>query len=64
VDQITVAITQIDKVTQQNAAGAEQSASASEELAAQTKSVKSVVRELQILVDGTRKASGVGCDEQ
>ena len=52
VDQITTAITQMDKVTQQNAAGAEESASAAEELAAQAQAVKGMVGELVVLVRG------------
>jgi len=58
VDQINSAVSQMDKVTQQNAAGAEESASAAEQLSAQSETVKSVVDELTSLVRGT--ASGHG----
>jgi hypothetical protein len=43
----------MDKVTQQNAANAEESASASEELSAQAESMNDVVGELVTLVSGT-----------
>ena len=42
----------MDKVTQQNAANAEESASASEELSAQAESMKEVVNQLVALVGG------------
>ena len=54
VDQVNTAVSQMDKVTQSNAAGAEESASASEELSAQANTVKGVVDELAALVGGTR----------
>ena len=50
VDQVNTAVAQMDKVTQGNAAGAEESASAAEELSAQAVSVNSVVGELASLV--------------
>ena len=46
VKQIGTSVSQIDKVTQQNACSAEEAASASEELAAQAGVVRSVVEEL------------------
>ncbi|MCL2330064.1 MAG: methyl-accepting chemotaxis protein [Phycisphaerae bacterium] len=52
VDQINAAISQMDKVTQSNAASAEESASASEELASQAHSLKSMIGELIALVQG------------
>jgi methyl-accepting chemotaxis protein len=58
VDQINSAVSQMDKVTQQNAAGAEESASAAEELSAQALTVKAVVEELTALVRGGRAACG------
>jgi methyl-accepting chemotaxis protein len=54
VDQVNTAVSQMDKVTQQNAAGAEESASAAEELSAQAATVKSMVDELSALVGGKR----------
>ncbi len=53
VDQVNTAVSQMDKITQQNAAGAEESASAAEELSAQAQTVKSVVDDLSALVSGT-----------
>ncbi|MEW6197254.1 MAG: methyl-accepting chemotaxis protein [Planctomycetota bacterium] len=52
VEQINIAVSQMDKVTQQNAAGAEEAASASEELAAQAQTLKAMVNELLALVQG------------
>ncbi len=43
----------MDKVTQQNAADAEESAIASEEPSAQAESMKEVVNELVALIGGT-----------
>jgi methyl-accepting chemotaxis protein len=48
----------MDKVTQQNAAGAEESASASEEMNAQAERMKEVVGELIALVGGSRNGAG------
>jgi methyl-accepting chemotaxis protein len=53
IDQISTAITQMDQVTQSNAANAEESASASEELSAQAEELSQIVRELQNMVGGT-----------
>ena len=52
IDQVNTAMAQMDKVTQQNAANAEESASAAEELSGQAESVNDVVRELETLVGG------------
>ncbi len=52
VDQISKAITQLDKVTQGNAANAEESASASEELSSQALELNQMVGELITLVGG------------
>jgi len=46
------AVTEMDKVTQQNAANAEESASASEEMTAQAEEMKSYVNDLMALVGG------------
>ncbi|MGC4030960.1 MAG: methyl-accepting chemotaxis protein [Tepidisphaeraceae bacterium] len=50
IGQVNTAVTQMDKVTQSNAAAAEESASASEELAAQAAGMSGVVVELMALV--------------
>jgi methyl-accepting chemotaxis protein len=47
----------MDKVTQQNAAGAEECASASEELSAQAETVKGMVDELTAVVSGSGRDS-------
>jgi ABC-type transporter Mla subunit MlaD len=54
--QINAAVTQMDQVTQSNAASAEECASASEELNAQAETLKDVVAELQQLVGGASAA--------
>lgn len=56
VEQVNLAVTQMDKVTQSNAANAEETASAAEELNAQAESVQDAVLELQSLV-GNRTTS-------
>lgn len=53
IDQINTAMTQMDTVTQKNAASAEESASASEELNAQAESMSDSVVELVALISGT-----------
>jgi methyl-accepting chemotaxis protein len=50
--QVNTAVSQMDTVTQSNAANAEESASASEELNAQADQLQSLVRELTALVHG------------
>jgi methyl-accepting chemotaxis protein/methyl-accepting chemotaxis protein-1 (serine sensor receptor) len=50
VDQISRAIVQMEQVTQKSAATAEQSASAGEELSAQSQTLRQVVRELHEMV--------------
>ncbi|MCJ7602886.1 MAG: methyl-accepting chemotaxis protein [Desulfobulbaceae bacterium] len=50
--QINQAITQMDTVTQQNSASAEESAAAAAELNSQSASMIDVVHELQVLVNG------------
>jgi methyl-accepting chemotaxis protein len=50
IEQVNKAVTQMDKVTQSNAASAEESASASEELSAQAQQMSSIISELLNLV--------------
>ena len=52
IEQVNVAVNQVDKVTQSNAAGAEESASAAEELNAQAETLKGAVADLLQLVNG------------
>lgn len=56
IEQINTSVTQMDKVTQANAAGAEESAAASEELTSQAMKLQSVVEELSKLVGGALSA--------
>ena len=57
IDEVSTAIGQMDKVTQGNAAKAEEIASASEELSAQALAIEEVVRSLQSLVKGEGSAA-------
>ena len=54
VTQVNSAVSQIDKVTQQNAASAEESASASEELNAQADAMEDAVQRVVALVEGAK----------
>lgn len=53
IEQVNTAVTQMNVVTQKNAANAEESAAAAEELNAQAESMRTSVRVMQRLVDGT-----------
>ncbi len=53
IDQVNIAVSQMDQVTQQNAASAEENASASEELTAQAEEMKGFVGDLVALVGGS-----------
>lgn len=59
INQVNTAVAQMDKVTQQNAANAEESASAAEELNAQSKTLNEVVRNLVTMVGGSANLSTV-----
>ncbi|HXE14960.1 MAG TPA: methyl-accepting chemotaxis protein [Bryobacteraceae bacterium] len=52
IDQVSRALSQLEKVTQQNAANAEESAAASEELRSQTEVMKAVVNTFEQLLSG------------
>ncbi|MBF0102161.1 MAG: methyl-accepting chemotaxis protein [Desulfobacterales bacterium] len=56
IEQINIAIVNIDKSTQQSAANAEECASASEELNAQSGQLMTYVNDLMVLVDGKSKS--------
>ncbi len=56
-DQINTAVAEMDKVTQSNAANAEESASASEELNAQARELNATVDALAAVVGGNRTSS-------
>lgn len=57
IDQVNTAMAQMDKVTQQNAANAEESASASEELSAQAEALQAMVQEFVLSKAGRRSVS-------
>ncbi len=57
IDQVDSAVGQMDKVTQSNAANAEETAAAGEELASQAEQLNGVVQELISLVGGAGKRS-------
>jgi methyl-accepting chemotaxis protein len=58
VDQVNTAVAQMDKVTQTNAANAEESASASEELSAQAEQLRDLVVQLSAMVGGSAEQTG------
>jgi methyl-accepting chemotaxis protein len=58
IGQINQAVSLMDKVTQQNAANAEESAAASEELASQAEQQRACVSDLQTLVGGKARVDG------
>ena len=60
ISQINTAVGQMDKVTQSNAASAEESAAAAQELNAQAAAMKEAVAELSRLVGGDPQAAKVG----
>ncbi|MBM3811471.1 MAG: hypothetical protein FJW20_07525 [Acidimicrobiia bacterium] len=57
IDQISQAILQMEQVTHNNAASAEESASASHELSAQAGALRTIVAKLRVMVDGGRSVN-------
>jgi uncharacterized phage infection (PIP) family protein YhgE len=57
VKQIATAVNQMDQVVQSNAAGAEESASASEQLTAQSMTLQHIVEELHTLINGQKSST-------
>lgn len=57
-DQVNTAVAQMDKVTQNNAATAEEAASAAEELSAQASALNGMVVDLVGMVEGGRTGNG------
>ena len=55
VEQVNIAVSHMDKVVQQNAASAEESASASQQLSAQSGQMKEFVLDLTVIANGTGK---------
>ncbi len=64
ISQVNTAITQMDKVTQSNAASAEESASAAEELLSQAGSLSDAVVELETLVGGSGRRQAAKSEAQ
>ncbi len=58
ISQVNTAVNEVDKVTQQNAANAEESASASEEMNAQAEQMKVFVAELVAMVGASKNGNG------
>ena len=59
IDQLNLAVTQMDSTTQNNAANAEETSATSEELSAQAQELNSMVSELMVMV-GTGRGNGHG----
>lgn len=57
IDQVNIALSQMDKVTQNNAASAEESAAAAEELNAQSAELKALVEKLSVMVGVAQAAA-------
>jgi methyl-accepting chemotaxis protein len=57
ITQINTAVSEMDKVTQQNAANAEESASSAEEMTSQAEQLSEMVKDLVALVGGNRHPS-------
>ncbi|MGA2226549.1 MAG: methyl-accepting chemotaxis protein, partial [Syntrophobacteraceae bacterium] len=60
IEQINKAVGEMDRVVQQNAANAEESASASQEMNTQAKQMKELMVKLKFLVDGSNGKSAAG----
>lgn len=60
IEQMNKAVSEVNLVTQQNAANAEESAAASEEMSAQAFQMREIVRELTRLIRGREAGSGAG----
>jgi len=63
-EQVNNALGLIDKVTQSNAANAEECAAASQELSAQAVTMESLVHELVALVEGRRRNAGPAAEKR
>ena len=53
IEQVNTAVTEMDKVTQQNAANSEESASASEEMNSHAEEMKNIVADLLVMMGGS-----------
>ncbi|MFP4104564.1 MAG: methyl-accepting chemotaxis protein [Phycisphaerae bacterium] len=64
INQISLAVGQMDQVTQSNAANAEESASAAEELSAQAEELNAMVEQLRKMVGGKQSGGGFHVDRK
>lgn len=64
INQVTHAVSQMDQVTQQNAASSEESAAAAEQLSSQAETMKAMVGELQQVIGGAGSKISVGRDQK
>ncbi|MFP4572651.1 MAG: methyl-accepting chemotaxis protein [Desulfobacterales bacterium] len=64
IDQVNTAVSEMDKVVQQNAADSEESASAAEELSSQAEEMEKMVAELVELVEGQGRGAAVAGHER
>jgi methyl-accepting chemotaxis protein len=64
IDQVNIAVSEMDKIIQQNAAGAEESASAAEEMTAQAEQMKHMVSELVMMVTGKKQENIIVGDQK
>ena len=58
IEQINTAVAEMDKITQQNAANAEESASAAEEMKSQADQMETLVEDLAVMVEGESNGTG------
>ncbi len=58
IDQINTAVAEMDKITQQNAANAEESASSAEEMNAQAGQMETLIKSLAVMVNGGSNGNG------
>jgi methyl-accepting chemotaxis protein len=63
IDQINKAVSEIERIVQQNASSAEECASASEEMTSQARLMKGFVRELAVIVEGQDRLDPGGAAE-
>ena len=58
IEQINTAVAEMDKITQQNAANAEESASSAEEMKSQADQMETLIEDLAVMVGGGSKGTG------
>jgi len=60
IEQVNKAVAEMDQLTQQNTANAEESASASQEMESQAEQMKAIVDQLEVIVGGNRLHQQIG----